>query len=72
MSDVEYRVVFDHKGDARWTVHDDRNGYRIGEIKWFGGFDQYCFFSLIGILPKGYLDQISNFIDDLMKKKEHE
>ena len=51
---------------AVYTKNDDQ----IGIIKWYSGWRQYCFFpDKETVWSKGCLQDINNFIYDLMKNK---
>lgn len=59
-------VVNSKNGKAR---ADD--GFRLGIIKWYAPWRQYCFFPDSGcVFSKGCLNDIENFIQELMDKRQ--
>jgi hypothetical protein len=46
----------------------DRNNARLGEVKWYAPWRQYCFFpNDFTVFSKGCMEDINNFIDLVTK-----
>jgi hypothetical protein len=61
------RVGWTGKTDI-WNVINKRSGHILGQIKWYGGWRQYCFFPAPNCtFNKGCLEDIIRMID-LMKE----
>lgn len=56
-----------------YDVINKNSGFKLGYIKWYPQWRQYCFFPVIYLLTvfsSGCLKDIKNFIDDLMEKRK--
>lgn len=72
--DSEYlRIYIDHgRSEGRktnvWWVENRRSGARLGEIKWYGAWRQYCFYPEANcVFNKGCLLDIQQFLKDAME-----
>lgn len=51
-----------------WAVLNNKSGFRLGVIEWYGPWRQYCFFPTADtVFNIGCLFDISNFIKGLRK-----
>lgn len=56
---------------SRYLVINIKKDEEIGEIKWHGHWRQYCFFpDPESVWSAGCLEQISNFINNLMRMRK--
>lgn len=53
----------------RWEVLSKSGGDFLAEIKWHGGWRQYCFFPTLAIFNSACLDDIKKFMDEMNKKQ---
>jgi hypothetical protein len=70
-SETEYLRFITHEPPGRKTpivaVHNKRSSVKLGEIKWYGAWRQYCFFpSEATIFNTGCLTDIRVVIQQLM------
>jgi hypothetical protein len=68
---TEYQyIAFIKTGDTgkttKWSCRNKRYDAELGEIKWFGGWRQYCFFPTCqAVYSAGCLKDIADFIKAL-------
>lgn len=56
-----------------WICENINNGAKLGIIKWYGSWRQYCYFtSPDRIFSVGCLKEISDFIVSRMKERKKE
>lgn len=54
-----------------YGVVNKKSGYRIGKIKWYSPWRQYCLFPDVDtIFNKDCMEYIIDFINTLMKERE--
>ena len=54
-----------------YAIGNKSGGYRIGIIKWYGPWRQYCFFPKEDtIWNKGCLEDVNEFIQGLMDERK--
>jgi hypothetical protein len=53
-----------------WVIRNSNSGGRLGTIKWYGAWRQYCFFPEADcVFNNGCLKDIIEFINDCMTVK---
>ena len=53
-----------------WFCHNNSSGEKIGVVKWYGPWRQYCFFAKVAsVYSAGCLKDIQDFIAQLMKQR---
>ena len=56
---------------SKWDITHNKGAFILGEIKWHSPWRQYCFFPDDETLySKGCLNDISNFIQQLMAERK--
>ena len=54
-----------------WSCKNNKSRYELGIVKWYSAWRRYCYFPTVqAVYSKGCLDDISTFIDTLMKGRE--
>ena len=49
-----------------WGCLNKKSGTKLGEVKWYGPWRQYCYFPLLqAVYNNGCLADIQDFIDQL-------
>lgn len=60
-----------NKKTASFFCRNNKSGANLGVIRWYGAWRQYCYFPAVeGIYSAGCLDDISEFIQDLMVERK--
>ena len=68
---TQYKYIYFHKiGDkpktSVWSCYNNRNGDKLGEVKWYPGWRQYCYFpTVMAVYSGGCLEDIQDFIRQL-------
>jgi hypothetical protein len=63
---IWFMLLNDTGKTTRWSIHNNRSNAYLGEIKWYGGWRQYCFFTTMdAIFNDGCLLDILDFIKQL-------
>lgn len=73
MSDVELTYISmvktrDTGKTLVWDVVAQRDGAKLGEVKWFGRWRKYCFFPIDSIFEEVCLREIAAFIEGETKR----
>lgn len=54
-----------------WSVFSKAQGDRLGVVKWFGPWRQYCYFSMdVAVFSSGCFQDLTKFLDALNKAKK--
>ena len=58
------------KSEGKTNIYDciNNNGVQVGQIKWFGAWRKYCFYSINGIYDNNCLLEIITFLDNINKE----
>lgn len=55
-----------------YSVKSNSSAWELGQIKWFHSWRQYCFFPEFDtVFSRGCLDDIADFINQLMEERKH-
>ena len=69
-TDYEYLEFVQNPSKGKtsvWQCNNKRSGTTLGTINWYGPWRAYCYFPTIqAVYSKGCLNDISNFIKQLM------
>jgi len=67
-----YFIEVETKGKtSRWECLSKSSQDVLGEVKWYGPWRQYCFFPKNAIFNKGCLEDINDFITQLMDLRKN-
>jgi hypothetical protein len=66
---MEFELVEEKPRTKVFAVMNKKNEFRLGIIKWYGAWRQYCFFpSEQTVFSVGCMTDINNFIAELMNE----
>jgi len=69
---IQFRELFSKGKTKYFECINNKSSNRLGIIKWYGPWRQYCFFPEPGtIFSKGCLFDIYNFIEELMNDRKN-
>ena len=52
-----------------WQIKSKSDGSKLGVVKWFGPWRQYCFFVMdVSVFSAGCFRDIASFLEDLNRK----
>ena len=64
-------VEVESKGKTSVWMCLSKDAYKLGEVKWYGPWRQYCFFPENAIFNKGCLEDVNDFIKQLMDLRKN-
>jgi len=71
---LEFRLVPVDNGPAKtdiWEVLNKNSEVRLGQIRWYGAWRQYCYFPRREtVMSSECLDDITTFIKNLMQARK--
>ncbi|MFW9872927.1 MAG: hypothetical protein ACFFG0_07485 [Candidatus Thorarchaeota archaeon] len=68
---IKFKIIENKPKTKVWGIYNKNNGIKIGEIRWYGSWRQYCFFPEEGTLfDKTCLTDIINFINKQMELRK--
>ena len=68
---IYFEIIEEKPKTKVWGCYNNNSTTRIGEVKWYAGWRQYCFFPYEdSVFSKGCLDDIGEFIQQLMDERK--
>ena len=68
---IEFKLIEEKPKTNVYAVTNNKSGYILGIIKWFGSWRQYCFFPTEEtVYSNGCMKDIIDFINKLMENRK--
>lgn len=69
---IRFEIIEKKAKTGVWSCENNKHGYRLGVVKWYPGWRQYCYFSNPDVIySKGCIDDIANFIQQLTEDRRN-
>ncbi len=67
---IHFVKVAEKPKTSVWECRNNKSGFVLGVVKWYGPWRQYCFsqVAILGVFNAGCLDNIAEFIRSLPRK----
>lgn len=69
---IEFKLIEEKPKTSVWICYNNRGKYRLGIIRWYPLWRQYCYFTTDeeAVYSKGCLEDIIDFIKQLDQKRK--
>ncbi len=68
---LEFELIENKPKTEVYSINSISSGFRLGTIKWFGSWRQYCFFPNEGtVFNQGCMQDIQDFMQKLMSDRK--